>query len=80
MDTTFTFRSIIEKDDDGYHGYVPSLAGCHTFGDTIEETKKNLKEAVLAILEAKQKLGESIDQKEEYETIQTVTLSGIAYA
>ena len=80
MDTIFTFRSIIEKDDDGYHGYVPSLAGCHTFGDTIEETKKNLKEAVLAILEAKQKLGESIDQKEEYETIQTVTLSGIAYA
>lgn len=48
----YTFRAIIEPDKpSGYHGFVPSLPGCHTAGDTIEETKKNLKEAIAGILE-----------------------------
>jgi len=47
-----TYRAIIEPDKpSGYHGFVPSLPGCHTSGDTIEETRKNLKEAILAYLE-----------------------------
>jgi len=79
--SSITYRSIIEKDGDGYHGYVPALAGCHTYGNTIEETKKLLKEAVLAMLEAKQRLGEQVIQKEEYEIIETVTFPGvISYA
>lgn len=43
----YTFRTIIEPDEnDTFHGYVPSLPGCHTCGDTLKETKKNLKEAM----------------------------------
>lgn len=43
----YTFRTIIEKDDPkGYHGFVPLLKGLHTCGDTIEEVKRNLKEAI----------------------------------
>jgi len=37
-----TYRTIINKDGGGYHGFVPSLPGCHTQGKNIEETKKNL--------------------------------------
>ena len=37
---SYTFPTIIEKDGKQYHGYVPSLPGCHTFGKTTEETKK----------------------------------------
>ncbi len=48
---TYTFRAMIEPDEPGYHGYVPTLPGCHTCGDTIEETKENLKKAVSGILE-----------------------------
>ena len=48
----YTFRAIIEPDKpSGYHGFVPSLPGCHTAGDTIEETKEHLKEAMAGILE-----------------------------
>lgn len=40
-----SYRAIIEKDGKYYHGYIPSLPGCHTQGDTIEETRDNLREA-----------------------------------
>ena len=39
---TYAFRTIIEPDEKGYHGFVPLLKGVHTIGKTIEETKKNL--------------------------------------
>ena len=43
----YTFRVIIEPDDPkGYHGFVPILKGLHTCGDTIEEVKENLREAI----------------------------------
>ena len=43
----FSFRTIIEPDDPkGYHGFVPALKGLHTCGETIEEVKMNLKDAI----------------------------------
>ena len=47
----YTYRTIIEPDEKGYHGFVPLLRGVHTVGDTIEETKKNLEEAIRCHLE-----------------------------
>ncbi len=42
-----TFTSIIHKEDDGtYSAEVPLLPGCYTCGDTIDEVKTNLKEAI----------------------------------
>ncbi len=29
------YTVVIEPDEDGYHGFVPSLPGCHTFGFMI---------------------------------------------
>lgn len=48
---TYTYQTIIEKDEDGYHGYVPLLKGVHTAGATVEETKKNLDEAIRCHIE-----------------------------
>lgn len=42
----FTFRTIIQKDGEGFHGFVPSLPGCRTYGESIEEVRVNIKEAV----------------------------------
>jgi len=43
----FTFRVIIEPDENNsFHGFVPALPGCHTWGYSIEETKRNLQEAI----------------------------------
>lgn len=33
----YTYRTIIEPDEKGYHGFVPLLRGVHTVGKTIEE-------------------------------------------
>ena len=38
---------IFEKNKQGHFGaYVPDLPGCVSFGDTIDEAKKNIKEAI----------------------------------
>ena len=44
----FTFEIIIEKEEeeDGYFAYSPSLAGCCSNGKTIEEAKRNIREAL----------------------------------
>lgn len=70
----FTFRTIIQKDGKGFHGFVPSLPGCHTYGATIPEVRKNIKEAVAGWIEANQELGWEIPSEEGIETIETITV------
>lgn len=69
---TLTYRTIIEKDGKYYHGYVPALPGCHTQGDTIEETRKNLREAIEGILLVMKKYGEPIPTDDGVEIIETI--------
>lgn len=45
-------KIIIEKDEDGYYAYSPELEGCQSQGDTLEEVKANIKEAVELYLES----------------------------
>ena len=46
------FHLIIESSvDRGYIGIVPELEGCHSQGETIEELKENIKEAIQLCLE-----------------------------
>ena len=40
------YTIIIEKTPTGYSAYVPDLPGCITVGDTVEETKQHMKEAI----------------------------------
>jgi predicted RNase H-like HicB family nuclease len=69
----YSFRVMIEPDDpEGYHGFVPLLPGVHTVGDTIEETKKNLREAIQVHVEGLLKDGEDIPQEgDTLELVQT---------
>lgn len=70
----FTFRTIIEPDDPkGYHGYVPALKGVHTCGDTIEETNKNLQDAIICHIEGLKKDGLPVPSEDQtIEIIQTI--------
>lgn len=46
------FTAIYEKaEEGGYIGYVAELPGANTQGETIEETRENLREAVSLLLE-----------------------------
>ncbi len=39
---------IIHKEENGYWAEVPALKGCFSQGETIEEIKENIKEAINA--------------------------------
>jgi predicted RNase H-like HicB family nuclease len=46
------FLVIIEKSEDGgYVAFVPDLPGCHTQGDTLEDIRKYIKDAIQLYLE-----------------------------
>ena len=46
------FKVVLEPDEEGgYTVYVPSLPGCISEGDTIEEALANIKEAIELHLE-----------------------------
>lgn len=45
----FSLIIEVEKDEDGILiGSVPSIPGCHTYGETIDELIANIKEAIEA--------------------------------
>ncbi len=42
---------IVEDERGGYIAFVPTLPGCHTQGDTIDELLRNVKEAIELYIE-----------------------------
>lgn len=56
MDNNFT--AVFEQDGDWWIGYVEELPGAHTQGQTLDEARENLKEAVALIIEANRDLAE----------------------
>lgn len=63
---------IYEKNEQGHFGaYVPDLPGCFSFGDTMEEAEKNIKEAIDLHIEGLKSEGYSIpDSKSTAGSIQ----------
>lgn len=53
-----TFTAVFQKVPEGYIGYVEELPGANTQGDTLEEARENLKEAIALVLEANRELAE----------------------
>jgi predicted RNase H-like HicB family nuclease len=44
---------IIEQADDGsYSAYVPDLPGCTTSGDSADEVRRNIKDAVMTYIDS----------------------------
>jgi predicted RNase H-like HicB family nuclease len=52
---------VIERAADGsYSAYVPDLPGCTSCGDTVDELKQNIREAVALYIESLRDHGESV--------------------
>jgi antitoxin HicB len=50
---TRSFSVVYEAaPEGGYVAFIPSLPGCHTQADTLEEAEKNIQEAAQAYLES----------------------------
>lgn len=67
----FSYTVFYEADaEGGYVGIVPSLPGCHTQGETLEETEQNIKEAIELYIESLVAHGEVIPlEKKSYHSI-----------
>lgn len=60
------FSAVFKKVPEGYIGFVEELPGANTQGETLEEAKANLQEAIMMTLEANRVLAEeSIAEMQE---------------
>lgn len=50
------FTAVFEQEGEWWIGYVEELPGANTQGRTLDEARKNLKEAVQLIIEANREL------------------------
>lgn len=57
--------AVFQKVPEGYIGFVEELPGANTQGATLDETKKNLREAVSLVLEANRTLAEESIQDQD---------------
>ncbi|HXG24352.1 MAG TPA: type II toxin-antitoxin system HicB family antitoxin [Chthonomonadales bacterium] len=53
---------IFEWAGNNYSAYVPDLPGCITTGKTLEETERNMKEAIELYIETLQENGQPVPE------------------
>ena len=67
---------VFKKVSEGYIGFVEELPGANTQGDTIEEARSNLEEAIELVLDTNRLLSE--EQLQGQEVIrESVVLMGV---
>ena len=72
--TTYRFAAIIEKDEDGYYAFCPELQGCYTSGNTFEEARSNLIDAV------RLHIVDRLADGEELRPIESINLTSVEIA
>ncbi|MEW5946918.1 MAG: type II toxin-antitoxin system HicB family antitoxin [bacterium] len=50
------FSVVINESEHGYDAHCPTLKGCHSQGDTLEEAIANIKDAIEQYLAALKKI------------------------
>jgi len=63
----YRFEILVEKgaEDEGYMAYSPTLPGCYSNGETIEDAKRNIREAIQQHLHSLLVHGQSIPQNQK---------------
>jgi predicted RNase H-like HicB family nuclease len=83
---TYRYTIVIEPDEGGFHAFVPSLPGCHSYGKTLDEARLNIKEAISLHLDCMREDGESIPKsmrkidilKREWDTGGILNAAGVS--
>ncbi len=72
----YTFEIVVEKEpeDEGYAAYSPTLPGCFSNGKTIEEAKRNIREAIRQHIESLLAHGQPIPQNENLVHVEELTV------
>lgn len=71
---TYQYTVVIEPDDDAFHAFAPALPGCHSYGQNLDEARKNIAEAIALHLECMQEDGESLPVEGEPFVITRLTV------
>ena len=72
----YSFQIVIEKEpeDDGYFAYSPTVAGCFSNGKTIEETRRNMREAVEQHMTSLIEHGQHVPQDDRLVHVEELTV------
>ena len=72
----YSFEIVIEKEpeDEGYYAYSPTLPGCFSNGRTIEQAKRNIREAMEQHLASLLAHAEPIPQNERMVHVEELTV------
>jgi predicted RNase H-like HicB family nuclease len=72
----YSFQIVIEKekDDSGYCAYSPALPGCFSNGKTIEEAKRNIREAIELHVQSLLAHDEDVPQTDELVHVEELTV------
>ncbi len=59
-----TYAVVIHEDPDGgYWAEVPALPGCYSQGETIDELKANIRDAIAGVLDVLREQGREPDAR-----------------
>jgi predicted RNase H-like HicB family nuclease len=59
-----TYAVVIHEDPEGgFWAEVPALPGCYSQGETVDELKHNIREAIAGVLEVLREQGREPDSK-----------------
>ena len=72
----YTFEVVIEKEEEdvGYLAYSPTLPGCFSNGKTIEEARRNIREAIQQHIESLLARGQPVPQNEKLVHVEELTI------
>ena len=72
----YTFEIVIEKEeeDGGYLAYSPTLPGCFSNGKTIEDARKNIREAIQQHIASVLAHGQPVPQNEKLVSVEELTV------
>ncbi len=60
-DTTLSYTVLFERaEEGGYVAFVPALPGCMTQGETFEEAKENIQDAIVGYIHVLREDGDDI--------------------
>ncbi|MFQ6017071.1 MAG: type II toxin-antitoxin system HicB family antitoxin [Kiloniellaceae bacterium] len=72
----YSFQIVIEKEpeDEGYLAYSPTLPGCFSNGATIEDAKRNIREAIELHLAALPERSAPVPQNDRLVHVEELTV------
>ena len=71
----YHFEMVIEKEaDEGYSAYSPGLPGCFSNGRSIEEARRNMREAIQQHVASLLAHGEPVPQNERLVHVEELSI------